>query len=230
MIQVTDYTKQKLYELRDSKNVYLEGNVLKIVEVEEDDEKWAEYVEDAIQRDKAKQRKRLEITRHVQKQNDELQISQKENTRVNNQLTKALEKADESKQRAIFAKEEAERARTEMEIAHKEALKAKNEAEEAKNEAVNAKKNAENNLEVMQKKTQFELIGKVVKVALWVILGVGGVTTAMYIMALIYGVDTAVIGSTWSNIIGILLTNSFSIIGTIMGVKYATEKKNNDEG
>jgi len=38
--------------------------------------------------------------------------------------------------------------------------------------------------------------------------------------------DTTVIGSTWSNIIGILLTNAFSIIGTIMGVKYASKEKN----
>jgi hypothetical protein len=36
--------------------------------------------------------------------------------------------------------------------------------------------------------------------------------------------DTAIIGSTWSNIVGILLTNAFSIVGTIMGVKYASEK------
>ena len=37
--------------------------------------------------------------------------------------------------------------------------------------------------------------------------------------------DTDIIGSTWSNMFGILLTNSFSIIGTIMGVKYATDNK-----
>ena len=33
------------------------------------------------------------------------------------------------------------------------------------------------------------------------------------------------ISLTWSNIIGILLTNAFSIVGTIMEVKYASEKK-----
>ena len=76
----------------------------------------------------------------------------------------------------------------------------------------------------MQKKTQFELIGTIVKVSLFVILGVGVTTTGMYAMAIMSGVDTSIIGSTWSNIIGILLTNAFSIIGTIMGVKYASEK------
>ena len=39
------------------------------------------------------------------------------------------------------------------------------------------------------------------------------------------GAYTQLIASTWSNIIGILLTNAFSIIGTIMGVKYASEMK-----
>jgi hypothetical protein len=38
------------------------------------------------------------------------------------------------------------------------------------------------------------------------------------------GTDTQIIGSTWSNMFGILLTNAFSIVGTIMGVKYATDK------
>ncbi len=79
-------------------------------------------------------------------------------------------------------------------------------------------------MEFLQKRTQFELMGTIVKVALWVILGVGVVTTVIYMFALATGIDTTVIGSTWSNIIGILLTNAFSIVGTIMGVKYASGK------
>ena len=90
-------------------------------------------------------------------------------------------------------------------------------------EAENAKAAAENDLDLVQKKSQFELIGTIVKVALWVILGAGFTTTAMYLFAMLSGEDTQVIGSTWSNIIGILLTNAFSIVGTIMGVKYASE-------
>jgi hypothetical protein len=46
----------------------------------------------------------------------------------------------------------------------------------------------------------------------------------MYFFALVRGLDTVLLGSTWSNMFSILLTNSFSIIGTIMGVKYASEK------
>jgi hypothetical protein len=34
-------------------------------------------------------------------------------------------------------------------------------------------------------------------------------------------IDLLDLGSTWSNMLGILLTNAFSIIGTIMGVKYS---------
>ena len=98
------------------------------------------------------------------------------------------------------------------------------EAMTARAEAENAKNNAENDLELIQKKSQFELIGTIVKVALWVIMGVGVTTTLMFLIALFAGVDTSVVGSTWSNIIGILLTNAFSIVGTIMGVKYASEK------
>ncbi len=47
----------------------------------------------------------------------------------------------------------------------------------------------------------------------------------MYLLALMKGLDTVLLGSTWSNMFSILLTNSFSIIGTIMGVKYASEEK-----
>ena len=56
-------------------------------------------------------------------------------------------------------------------------------------------------------------------------MGVGVTTTGMYLLALMKGLDTVLLGSTWSNMFSILLTNSFSIIGTIMGVKYASEEK-----
>jgi hypothetical protein len=105
-------------------------------------------------------------------------------------------------------------------------------AEESKVDAMQAMKNAEaakesalNDLDVLQKKTQTELIGTIVKVALYVIIGVGFISTVMYVFAIISKTDTQVISSTWSNILGILLTNAFSIVGTIMGVKYATNQK-----
>ena len=93
----------------------------------------------------------------------------------------------------------------------------KDEAEKLRDEAVE-------DLDLMQKRTQFELIGLIVKVALVIIIGVGVLTTIMYVIAMLANKDTTILGNAWSNLFGILLTNSFSIIGTIMGVKYATEK------
>ena len=95
---------------------------------------------------------------------------------------------------------------------------------EAKAEAEALRDEAIEDLEVMQKRTQFELISTIVRVALYVIVGVGILTTIMYAWAMGSGTDTQIIGSTWSNMFGILLTNAFSIVGTIMGVKYATDK------
>jgi hypothetical protein len=99
------------------------------------------------------------------------------------------------------------------------------EAENAKEDALKAKDEALIDLDVLQKKSQTELIGTIVKVALFVIIGVGAITTIMYGIAMMANKDTQIIGSTWSNMFGILLTNAFSIVGTIMGVKYASEKK-----
>ena len=98
-----------------------------------------------------------------------------------------------------------------------ELQKEKNEAEKLRDEAVE-------DLDTLQKRTQFELIGLIVKVALVIIIGVGVLTTIMYVVAMLANKDTTILGNAWSNLFGILLTNSFSIIGTIMGVKYATEK------
>lgn len=95
----------------------------------------------------------------------------------------------------------------------------KDEAERLRDEAVE-------DLDIMQKRTQFELIGLIVKVALIIIIGVGVTTTLLYSIAMLADKDTTILGNAWSNLFGILLTNSFSIIGTIMGVKYATEKTN----
>ena len=98
------------------------------------------------------------------------------------------------------------------------------ELEDAKKVAESLRDEALSDLEVMQKKTQFELVGIIVKLALAVIVGVGVTTSVLYMFVLYQGYDSKIIESTWSNLFGILLTNSFSIVGTIMGVKYATEK------
>jgi len=91
-------------------------------------------------------------------------------------------------------------------------------------DAIEIEKNvALNDLDVMMKKSQSELIKTIVMVALLVIVGVGVITTILYWMAMVTGKDTQIIGSTWSNMFSVLLTNAFSIVGTIMGIKYATQ-------
>ena len=68
------------------------------------------------------------------------------------------------------------------------------------------------------------MIETIVRVALMIILGVGIITTALYVFAMINHYEIKIIEATWTNMFGILLTNSFSIIGTIMGVKYANKE------
>ena len=223
-IKIDKSTRKELIDLFNTKRISLEGNILKLIDSDGDAE-FDAYVKESIEKDKENRRRRLDITKQIQSQNKELMEGEIENERVKGQLTEALEEAELARKEAICAKEQAEQAMEEAEFAREEAETARAEAEKSKIDAINAKNLAEGDLELMQKRTQFELIGTIVKVALWVILGVGVITTLVFMLALFAGKDTAVVGSTWSNIIGILLTNSFSIIGTIMGVKYASNEK-----
>lgn len=186
-----------LLDIQKAKKITLEGNILKLLEADENDEAFSKYIKDALEKDKESRRRRLDITKQVQEQNKNLLASQEENERMNEELKAALNIAEEEKIKA----------------------------EAAKAEAVIAKDAALNDLDIVQKRSQFELIGTIVRVALYVIIGVGFTTTAMYVVAIVTKSDTQIIGSTWSNMFGILLTNAFSIVGTIMGVKYASEKK-----
>ena len=98
-------------------------------------------------------------------------------------------------------------------------------------EAIEIEKDAAlNDLDATIKKSQNELIKTIVKSALFVIMSVGFITTIMYSFAILSNKDTQIIGSTWSNMFSVLLTNAFSIVGTIMGIKYATsdDKKNKE--
>jgi methyl-accepting chemotaxis protein len=94
-------------------------------------------------------------------------------------------------------------------------------SQQLKNSIEIEKNAALNDLDMMIKKNQSELIKVIVKVALAVIAGVGIVTTILYWVAILTNRDTQIIGSTWSNMFSVLLTNAFSIVGTIMGIKYA---------
>lgn len=224
MLIIDDKLKKELIDLLDEKNISLEGNLVKMIDANGDDE-FQSYLTLCIEKDRENRKKRLEITKQVQNQNKELSQLNEQNQNIMQELQDALKDMEDSKNhielqnRELIAwKQDNERMGLEL---RDEMIKSEN----ARIDAENAKKAAETDLDLLQKKTQTELIGKIVKVALYVIVGVGISTTLMYIFSILTGKDTQMIGSTWSNMFGILLTNAFSIIGTIMGVKYASEKK-----
>lgn len=199
MMKVDKAIRDFLLNTQREKRVALEGSILKLIEAEDGDIEFSAYLKDAIEKDKSTRKRRLEVTKQVQEQNTELLNWQKENQELMDNLKTALSEAESS--RAL--------------------------AEESRLDAEKAKDIALNDLDVLQKRSQTELISTIVKVALAVIISVGFVTTAMYAIAMWTGKDTQIIGSTWSNMFGILLTNAFSIVGTIMGVKYASENNSN---
>lgn len=224
MIKVGQETKKQLIELFQSKNIALEGNIVKLFDSEGDSE-FEKYLKDCSDKDKDNRRKRLEITRQVQQQNRELSQLNDENQKMMNELQTTLKDVEESKITFEIQNRELNEWKQDNLRLTEELKNEMIKSEQARLEAEKAKEVALTDLDLLQKKSQTELIGKIVRVALIVILSVGIVTTGLYVTAMFTGKDTQIIGSTWSNMFGILLTNAFSIIGTIMGVKYASKKE-----
>jgi len=141
-------------------------------------------------------------------------------------LDKAISSDTSKRKKRLEVTKQVQQQNKDLEAKAEENEKLMDELKIALRSAEDAKQAAINDLDVMQKRTQFELIGNIVNYALYVIVGTGVITTALYITAIFWGSsETTLIGNTWSNLFGILLTNSFSIIGTIMGVKYANSNK-----
>jgi hypothetical protein len=224
MIKIDSNTKKTLMDLYLKKGIGLEGNITKLIDTE-NDEDFKNYLKDCETKDGDKRKKRLDMTKKIQKQNDELVTLNEKNEKMMEDLQNKITEIEESKLTfEVQNRELNEWKKENLELTEKlqtEMMK----AEKARVDAEAAKQNAENDLDLLQKKTQNELISTIVKVALWVIMGVGVVTTGVYVLTLFVGKDTQVISAAWSNIFGILLTNAFSIVGTIMGIKYATENK-----
>ena len=181
-------TRDLLLEIYRTKRLSLEGNIIKVISADPGDSEFEEYLKESLERDQTSRRKRLEISKEIQSKNHELLKREEEITRINSELTQALQLAESVKLDALKAKDE-----------------------------------ALNDLDVLQKRKQNEMVSLIVKVSLSIVGAVGIITTGMYALAIIWGKDTQIIGSTWSNMFGILLTNAFSIVGTIMGVKYASK-------
>jgi len=200
----------------------LEGNILRLFDIGGDEE-FEKYINKCIESDKDTRRVRLSITKRIQSQNKELSELNDENKRILQELHHTLENVEQDK----FTYEVQNRELNEWKLENiRLTEELKNEmvkSEQARLTAETAKQNAENDLDIIQKRNQTELISIIVKVALWMIIGVGVVTTLVYLITLSMGKDTQVISAAWANMFGILLTNAFSIVGTIMGIKYASK-------
>lgn len=180
-ITLPEEEELKFINVAEKLNINLEGNIIKVFD---GSERFKKYLSECLKKDKEKRKQRLELTKVIQDQNENLLNKAEENEALMSELKEALEEAE------------------------------------------NAKKEALNDLDLMQRKRQFELINRIVRYALYIIMSTGIVTTVLYFFAIWYNSEeTTLIGSTWSNLLGILLTNSFSIIGTIMGVKYANKSE-----
>ena len=154
-------------------------------------------------------------------------IDTSDNEELSNYVNECIEKDTETRKKRLEItrkvqdqnkelvdwKEKNEKAQKDLQAALEEANKAKANAEKAKN-------SAEEDLDFIVKKNQNELVNKIVGTSLIVILGVGLITSVLYFYTIVTGNENQIIESSWANMFSILLTNSFSIIGTIMGVKH----------
>ena len=224
MIIIDSNTKKTLMDLYTKKGIGLEGNITKLIDTENDEE-FKKYLKECETKDGDKRRKRLEMTKKIQKQNEELINLNIENQKIMDDLQSTLKEAEEQRVKIEIQNGELIDWREENEKIQQDLQREMINSEKARIQAEEAKTNAINDLDILQKRNQTELISNIVKVALYIIIGVGIVTTGVYVFTIVMGKDTQVISATWSNIFGILLTNAFSIVGTIMGIKYATENK-----
>ena len=150
--------------------------------------------------------------------------AKREDTEFAEYLNFCKERDKEARKKRLEVTKRVQSQNKELEAAAKENENLLIDLQIAVKEAEQLRDEAVEDLDILQKRTQFEMINLIVKVALVIIIGVGLTTTFMYTIALFANKDTTILGNAWSNMFGILLTNSFSIIGTIMGVKYATDK------
>ena len=89
-------TKEQLLNLYKTKNICLEGNILKLIDPEDDIE-FKEYLKVCSDRDKESRRKRLEITKRIQTQNTELTNAQEQNQKLMDELQASLAEMETSK-------------------------------------------------------------------------------------------------------------------------------------
>ena len=89
-MKLSKLDRDSLIKLSKEKKVFLEGNIIKLIVADDDDNDFKQYLNDCKVRDNGSRRKRLEITKQVQIQNNELVALNKENERINKELKESL--------------------------------------------------------------------------------------------------------------------------------------------
>ena len=97
MIKLTSEIKKELISISESKNLFLEGNIIKVID-SGGDEEFSEYLKKCSEKDIATRKKRLEITKQIQTKNKELLDLNDENKRIMEELQEALTQTETSKE------------------------------------------------------------------------------------------------------------------------------------
>ena len=100
MLSFSDEIRKAFIDLAQSTKVYLEGNILKLIDPG-DDSDFRAYLEEAVRRDKLARQRRLAITKQIQQQNKELIYHDEKNQLLNDELKLALIEQQKSKDQLI---------------------------------------------------------------------------------------------------------------------------------
>ena len=90
MIKLDERSKKQLVKLYKEKNITIEGNILKLLDYK-DDEEFESYIKESIAKDKENRRRRLDLTKKIQKQNTDLLKSQEEYKKIQDELSRSLD-------------------------------------------------------------------------------------------------------------------------------------------
>ena len=96
MLSLSDDIRKALIAIAQETQVYLEGNILKLIDPV-DDPDFRSYLEEAVRRDRAVRQRRLDITKQVQRQNKELVTFNDQNSLLNEELRRALDEQRKAK-------------------------------------------------------------------------------------------------------------------------------------
>lgn len=219
MISFPREVEESLMQLAVDNNVLIGGKIAKVIRSDNTD--FQEYLKKVVEKEKSLRLVRLSNNKQTQKTMQDLKGSKAE---LEGKTQDLEESKNQLEVKATLLEEKVQENRVlvqEIQQALEVAETAQENAEQARILADSARIHAEKDLQLLQQKRQFDLVEDIVQVALKSIMGLQFSITILYIVALITEVQVEVIGDVWANTIGILITNFFSIIGTILGVKYA---------